>query len=68
MGYGIIYVKLSKQNINVKSSTEAELVNMSEYIPYNMWLVVLLKDGDMVSITMLFFKKIKVPSSCIRMG
>ena len=33
MGYGIIHGKSSKQKLNVKSSTEAELVGMSEYIP-----------------------------------
>ena len=39
MGYGIIHGKSSKQKINVKSSTESELVGVSEYIPYNIWLV-----------------------------
>ena len=33
MGYGIIYRKYPKQNIDVQSSTEVELVGMSEYIP-----------------------------------
>ena len=32
MGYGVIHVKLSKQNNNVKSSTQAYLVGMSKYI------------------------------------
>ena len=27
------------QKINEKSSTEAELVGVAEYIPYNLWLV-----------------------------
>ena len=43
MGYGIIHGKLSEQNINVKSSTEAELVGMSDYIPYNLHFMVFLK-------------------------
>ena len=42
-GYGIIHGKLPKQNTYVKSTTEAELVGMSEYIPYNMWMMVLLQ-------------------------
>ena len=42
--YGIIHGKLSKQNINVQSSTEAELVGMSEYITYNLWLIMFLKE------------------------
>jgi hypothetical protein len=28
----------------VKSSTEAELVGVSEYIPYNIWLLMFLKE------------------------
>ena len=35
MGYGIMHGKSSKQKINVKSSTESELVRMGEYVPYN---------------------------------
>ena len=33
MGYGIIHGKSGKQKINVKSSTESELVGTCEYIP-----------------------------------
>ena len=43
-GYGIIHGKASKQNINVKISTEADLIGMSEYISYNMWLMMFLKE------------------------
>ena len=39
MGYGIMHVKASKQEINVKSSTESELVGMGEYVPYNIWFI-----------------------------
>ena len=39
MGYGIVHDKSSMQKINTKSSTEAELVGISEYIPYNLWLL-----------------------------
>ena len=39
LGWGALHTKSSKQKLNVKSSTEAELVGMSEYIPYNIWLV-----------------------------
>ena len=42
MGYGILHGKSSKQKINVKSSTESELVGTCEYIPYNIWLVMFL--------------------------
>ena len=30
------------QKLNTKSSTEAELVGVSEYIPYNLWLMMFL--------------------------
>jgi hypothetical protein len=42
MGYGILHGKSSKQKINVKSSTESELVGTYEYIPYTIWLVMFL--------------------------
>ena len=44
MGTGILHSKCSKQKLNVKSSTEAELVGVSEYIPYNIWLLMFLKE------------------------
>ena len=39
MDYGIIHIKLSKQKINENSSMEVELVEVSEYIPYHLWLM-----------------------------
>ena len=39
MGWGVIHAKSSKQKINTKSSTEAELVGVSEYLPYNLWFL-----------------------------
>ena len=44
LGFGLIHGKSSKQKINVKSSTEAELVGNSEYIPYNIWVVMFLEE------------------------
>ena len=38
MGTGLIHSKSSKQKLNVKSSTEAELVGTSDYMPYNVWV------------------------------
>ena len=38
-GTGVIHAKSSKQKINTKSSTEAEVVGLSEYLPYNLWLL-----------------------------
>ena len=38
-GTGVIHTKSSKQKLNTKSSTEAELVGVSKYLPYHIWLV-----------------------------
>ena len=43
MGWGAMHSKSSKQKINTKSSTEAEIVGLSEYVPYNIWLINFLK-------------------------
>ena len=43
MGMGVIHCKSSRQKLNTKSSTEAELVGVSEYLPYNIWLMHFLK-------------------------
>ena len=42
-GRGIIHSKLSKQKLNTKSSTEAELVAVSDYLPYHIWMINFLK-------------------------
>ena len=36
MGWGVLHSKFSKQKLNTKSSMEAELVGVSEYMPHNM--------------------------------
>ena len=43
-GWGALHARSSKQKLNTKSSTEAELVGLSEYIPYNIWLTNFLKE------------------------
>ena len=45
MGYGMLHGKSSKQKINTKSSTKAELVGTSEYMPYNIWIIMFLISG-----------------------
>ena len=42
MGYGIMHGKASKQKINVKISTESELVGMGKYVPYNIWFIIII--------------------------
>ena len=38
LGVGTVSSKSSAQRLNVKSATEAELVAMSEYLPYDIWI------------------------------
>jgi len=38
LGRGILHGKSSKQKMNTKISTESELVGLSEYIPYSLWM------------------------------
>ena len=44
LGHGVITSKSSKQKINTKSSTEAELVGASDFILQTMWTTCFLKD------------------------
>ena len=44
MGIGMFHARSSKQKINTKSSTETELVGVSEYLPFNIWAVNFIKE------------------------
>jgi hypothetical protein len=37
MGKGVLYAKSSKQKLNTKSSTEAELIGASDFLPQTIW-------------------------------
>ena len=39
LGTGVVHAKSSMKKINTKSSTEAELVGLAEYLPYNIWFL-----------------------------
>ena len=43
MGWGVIHGKSGKQKLNAKSSTEAEIIGVAEYLPYNIWLIMFLE-------------------------
>ena len=43
MGLGVLHCKSSKQKLNTKSSTEAEVVGTSDYVPYNIHMVMFMK-------------------------
>mmetsp|Transcript_19868 Transcript_19868/g.22531 ORF Transcript_19868/g.22531 Transcript_19868/m.22531 type:complete len:213 (-) Transcript_19868:60-698(-) len=37
-GWGLVHCKSVKQKINTKSSTEAEIVGVSDYLPFPIWM------------------------------
>ena len=39
MGYAMILCQSIEQNLNVKVLTEAELIGTSEYVTFNLWMV-----------------------------
>ena len=43
MGTGAIHTRSTKQKLNVKSSTEAEIVGTSDYVSYNVWMQIFLE-------------------------
>ena len=54
-GHGLIHHKSSIQKLNTKSSTEAEVVATSEYVPHNIWLKnFLLEQGYFINNNTLF--------------
>ena len=40
MGLCVTRFRSSKKKLNMKSSTESELVGASDYVPYNIWYIV----------------------------
>ena len=37
-GIGAVHARSKSSKINVKSSTESELVSTSKYLPHNLWM------------------------------
>ena len=48
-GWGVVHSKLKKQKLNTKSSTETEVVAVSDYVPYKIWLIIFWKHKDIQS-------------------
>jgi hypothetical protein len=44
MGTGTLHCRSGKQKLNTRSTTESELVGVSEYLPYNIWQVNFFKE------------------------
>ena len=36
--YGMVHFKSTKQKLNTKSFTNAEVLGVSNYLPYNIWI------------------------------
>ena len=47
MGNGVLHEKLLVQRLDTKISTEAEKFHVSEYLPYNLWLMIFCICSDM---------------------
>ena len=39
LGWGLVHAKPSEQKLNSKSSTETEVIAVSKYVPYKIWLI-----------------------------
>ena len=55
MGLGTIHCKSSSQKINTRSTTESELVGVSEYLPYDIWYILFYAEqGYKIDLNILF--------------
>ena len=59
-GFGIIHGKESKQKLNTKSTTESEVVAVSEYVPYKIHMINFFGDKAMFYTKRFFINKTKV--------
>jgi hypothetical protein len=58
-GLGVLNVKSCKQHLNVKSSTEAEVVGASDYLQWLIWVKNLCITKDLIHILIRFIRTIK---------
>ena len=42
IGHGVLHEKALVKRLNINSSMEAELLSVSEYITYNLWIMIFL--------------------------
>ena len=59
-GVGIIHGKASKQKLNTKSTTESEVVSVSEYVPYKIHMINFFEDKAMLYTKSFCIKTTKV--------
>ena len=56
MGHEVFHKKVSLQRLNIKSSTKAELVGVSESLPYNLRLINFLHGHAYVTINKIAYQ------------
>ena len=61
IGLGVTHCRSSKQKLNTKISTEAELVGTSDYLPYNIWYIMFVHRQGSLSKSNKFFQDKKAP-------
>ena len=42
-GYGTLHFQSSKKKLNENFSTEAKLIGTSDYVPFNLWMVMFME-------------------------
>ena len=56
IGLGVTHCRSSKQKLNTKSSTEADIVGASDYFPYNIWYVMFMRHQGYLDNSNRFFQ------------
>lgn len=68
MGYGSIHTRSAKQKLNTKSSTESEVVRLSDYLPSIFDGLIFFEFRDMRLLIIPFFKITRAPLEWRRMA
>ena len=63
MGIGTIHNKSSKQKLNTRSTTESEVVGVSEYLPYDIWQVNFFKNKGTIYVIIISTRTTKLQPS-----
>ena len=60
-GTGLAHMKTKKQSLNSKSSTEAEVIGASDYLPWVIWIARFMEYQGYVINSKIFIKTTKAP-------
>ena len=54
-GNRVVYTRSSKQKLNAKNLTDSEIIGVSEYLSFHIWLVIFLeKQGYIITLKKLY--------------